>query len=231
MDVPTLSDESPVSHSQISDDYSLICTAREQFKSGNYTTAEPLLHQILDDSTSYRDEAICLLAATTWKLGKWEETDRLFEQQFNGRASLMGSLTREAIGTNRDGAERLLRKHFEGKEALMELLAESYVKEAMWEKAKRLLIELLYCETDQNSRVERMHALGYVCFAEGSFREAEAWCLKAIMGGDIEAVTLLARIYNTENMDHAAYENVLGELSPGIQGTTRNTCLMRMRRN
>ena len=35
----------------------------------------------------------------------------------------MGSLTREAIGTNRDGAERLLRKHFEGKEALMELLA------------------------------------------------------------------------------------------------------------
>src|SRR5271169_1916914 len=119
MNVPTLSDGQPVPECRHSDEHRRICTAREQLNSGNHAAAEALLRQILDESTGYRDEAICMLAATSWELGKWEEADRLFDLQFNGRASLLGSLTREAIGTNRDGAERLLRKHFEGCEQLM----------------------------------------------------------------------------------------------------------------
>src|SRR5271154_1629700 len=209
-------------------------TARERFQSGDYETAESVLRKTLEDSEyggyAWRDEAISMLAAASWELGKREQADRLFDLQFNGRASLMSKLTRQAIETHRDGAERLLSKHFEGREPLMELLAEFYVRDGFWEKARRLLVELLHCETDQNSRVERMHALAYVCFGEGSFREAEAWCLKTILGGENEAITLLARIYNTGNMDHAAYDTVLGELSPGVQGTTRYTFLMRMRR-
>ena len=223
MDVPSARTDLPVSNEQVSDEDIRISAAREQFKAGNYAAAEPLLRQLLEGSAVRKDETICMLAETTWLLGKWDAADRLFDQQFNGRASLMGRLARDAIDANKDSAERLLRKHFEGKEPLMELLAEAYVKEEKWDKAKRLLVELLYCETDQQTRTERMHALGYVCFAEGSWREAEAWCLKAIMGGENEATTLLARIYNTENMDHAAYESVLGELSPGIQGITCST--------
>jgi hypothetical protein len=220
MDVPTLSDACVGG----------MRTARERYHSGDFTAAEALLRHILEDPEqdghATRDEAISMLAAASWELGKWEQADKLFDLQFKGRASLMERLTRQAIETQRDGAERLLRKHFEGREPLIELLAETYVRDGLWEKSRPLLTELLHCETDQNTRVERMHALAYVCFAEGNLREAEAWCLKTILGGENEAVTLLARIYNTGNMDHEAYEIVLGELSPGVQGITPDTTFL-----
>ena len=223
---------------RIDDDYDgRFQTARERFDSRDYMTAESLLRKLLEDSErsdvvfTMRDETIKMLATSCWELGKWDEADNLFDLQFRGRAKLMRRLANEKIETNREGVTRLLRKQFEGREPLMEILAESYVRDRLWDKAKPLLVELLHCETIQTARVERMHALAYICFAEGNFREAEAWCLKTIIGGENDAVTLLARIYNTENIDHAAYESVLSDLSPGVQGITLCTFLMRMRRD
>src|ERR1700733_4489789 len=97
----------------VSDDFvDRMRTAREQFHSGDYETAESVLRKTLEDSEyggyAWRDEAISMLAAASWEIGKWEQADNLFDLQFNGRASLMGKLTRQAIETRKDGAERLL---------------------------------------------------------------------------------------------------------------------------
>ena len=131
----------------------------------------------------WRDETMEMLASTCWELGKLEEADRLFDQQFKGRAKLMETLARGSFEQGkRNSVEILLSKHFEGREPIMEFFAEIYLREKNWKEAKRLLVELLQSEPDQKVRLQRMHTLANVCFTQKDFGEAQAWCLKALIG-------------------------------------------------
>jgi hypothetical protein len=167
-------------------------------------------------------------ATACWKLAMWDEADALFDQQFKGRAKLMETLGIEAFGRGkRRSARRILNKHFEGRESIMELLADSYVKDEKWDEAKSLLTELLQDETDQQVRLRRMHTLSTVCFAQNHIAEAETWCLKALLGRPSkeqfhELISLLAQMYNP---DRAEIYSVLMDLSPGLQGTSQDVLI------
>lgn len=212
--------------------------ASTSIEAKDYATAEPILQNIMEKSEDkygtgfmWRDETMEMRAAACWELGKLEEANKLFDQQFKGRGKLMETLAKESlVQGKRNSAEILLNKHFEGRESIMELLAESYLREKKWDKAKEFLVQLLQSETDQTARLQRMHTLANVCFAQKDLREAEAWCLKAVIGrqttlGDrhpqfYESITLLAQIYNAEGSVFQAdsYEAVLADLSPGLRG-------------
>jgi ankyrin repeat protein len=215
--------------------------ASQRLAAKDYITAGAMLQQVMAKSEDkygssflWRDETIEKQVTVCWELGKWEEAEKILDQQFKGRAKLMHSLATKSVANGkRNSAERLLSKHFDGREAIMEILAESYVRDKQWKKAKRLLIELLDNETNQPARLERMHALANVCFSLKEYGEAEAWCLKVLIGrqGELcpkfyESVRLLARIYNADDAVQAsAYETVLADLSLGLHGTSPITFL------
>jgi tetratricopeptide (TPR) repeat protein len=212
--------------------------ARRSFDARQYANLEPVLQTIMEKSEdkygpefSWRDETVEMRAAACWEQGKWDEADVLFDQQFKGRGKLLETLAREAINKGkRRSAERLLNKHFDGREGIMELIADAYIQEGKWKEAKPLLVELLQDETDQNTRLRRKLTLAYICFILKDFGEAEAWCLKAVIGSQTtlgerhpqfyKSVNLLAQIYNAEgtNIQADSYESVLSDLSPGLHG-------------
>jgi hypothetical protein len=209
-------------------------TASQSFAAQDYATAESMLQEVMKESEdkygpafNWRDETMERHATACWELGKWEQADKILDQQFKGRAKLMNTLARRSVDNGkRDSAERLLSKHFDGREAIMEILVESYLRDKKWENASRLLVELLQNETRQTIRLERMHTLATVCFALKEYGKAEGWCLKTLIGrqGEMshkfyDSVTLLAQIYNADaNVQASTYEAVLADLSPGLHG-------------
>jgi hypothetical protein len=214
-------------------------TASRSFAAKDYATAESILQEVLNKSEDkygpafgWRDETIERQATACWELGKWEQADKILDQQFKGRAKLMNTLARRSVDNGkRDSAERLLNKHFDGREAIMEMLVESYLHDKKWKKARRLLVELLQNETSQTGRLERMHILATVCFTLKEYGKAEAWCLKVLIGRQGEtsekfydAIALLAQIYNADaNVQASSYEAVLADLSPGLHGIPQYT--------
>jgi len=179
----------------------------------------------------WRDEIMEMRATAFWELGKWDEADKLLDQHFKGRAKLLEMLAKDAfVHGMKSSSERILSKQFDGKEEIMESFAKSYIREENWSEAKPILLTLLQNETDQSARLQRMHTLANVCFAQKEYGEAESWCLKAVMGSQspieegnrlfYQAVNLLAQIYNAEgdHMQAASYEAVLADLSPGLHG-------------
>lgn len=213
-------------------------TARRSFDAKDYAKVDPMLQNILGKSEEkfgarfeWKDETMEMRAITCWQLGKWDEADKLFNQKFKGRSLLLERLAKEAFGRgDKNLAERILNKQFDGRESIMELLANSYIQEKKWKEAKQLLEELMQYETDNDARLERMYTLANVCFALKDIGEAEAWCLKAVIGSQTglddrnpqiyEPINLLAKIYNTKdsNVQSDAYEAVLADLSPGLHG-------------
>lgn len=212
--------------------------ASQRVAAKDYATAELILRKIMDKSEGkygsqfdWRDETVEMLASTCWELGKLEEADRFFDQKFKGRAKLMGTLARGSFEHGkRNSVDRLLSKHFEGREPIMESFVEIYLREKNWKEAKRLLVELLQYEPDQEVRLQRMHTLGNICFIQKDFGEAQAWCLKALIGSQTtlgeqdeqfyDSIALLAQIYNAQGdlVQTEAYEAVLDDLSPGLHG-------------
>jgi Tetratricopeptide repeat len=231
----------PDSEADICGDYKSIensCgIARRSFDAGDYENLEALLEVIMERSEKlcgpqfpWRDEIMEMRAVTSWELGKLEKADILFNESFKGRARVMERLATESFRKGkRNSAQRLLNKHFEGREPIMESLALSYIQDQRWTDAKRILLELFQYDTEEDIRLQRMHTIATVCFAQKDFGEAEAWCLKAIMGyqttsGErhhvFESIRLLARIYDEEgaNVHVDAYKTVLSDLSPGVYG-------------
>ena len=211
--------------------------ARRSFHAGDYENLEALLEAIMEQSEKvcgrqfpWRDEIMEMRAVTSWELGKLEKADILFNESFKGRARVMERLATESFQKGkRNSAQRLLNKHFEGREPIMESLALSYIQDQRWADAKLILLELFQYDTDQDIRLQRMYTIATICFAQKDFGEAEAWCLKAIMGyqttsGErhhvFESIRLLARIYDEEGTSvHVdAYKAVLSDLSPGVYG-------------
>lgn len=100
--------QSPVSPSDDADlDYEVI---QHSLKSGNlkfatkdYATAVSFLQKVLEKSEEkygsrsfpWRDETIRMLAASYCQLGNWKEADDLFDKEFDGRDELMESLANE----------------------------------------------------------------------------------------------------------------------------------------
>lgn len=211
--------------------------ARRSFDAGDYENLETLLEAIVEQSERLcgpqfprRDEIMEMRAVTSWELGKLEKAEILFDESFKGRARVMERLATESFQKGkRNSTQRLLNKHFEGREPIMESLARSYIQDRRWTDAKTILLELSQYDTDQNVRLQRLHTLATICFAQKDFGEAEAWCLKAIMGYQttsretqhvFESIRLLARIYDEEgaNVHVDAYKTVLSDLSPGVYG-------------
>ena len=78
----------------------------------------------------------------------------------------MEELAIDSVATGRRiSTERILSRHFEGKESIMEMYMQTCLNERRWKEAKGLLVELLENETDVKVRVQRKQALARVCFS------------------------------------------------------------------
>ena len=213
--------------------------AIDKFKVRDYLGAESFLKKILVESQKkygeqfpWRDETMRMLAIGYCHQAKWIEADKIFAEGFKERNRTMETVAMEffLLGKKEEAGKICLGKQFEAREKIVELLATSYYHEKKWHEAKTFLIELLEYEMEEKLRLERMHTLAEICFAQGDLEDAKTWCTKAVrerltaLGKRhhlfYQSVNLLAQIYDAkgEFVEAEGYKAVLAVLPLGLQG-------------
>lgn len=113
------------------------------------------------------------------RLRDWEETDKYVHQQFKGRDQTLEDLAMDYYlhGKRDDAREICLSTKFEGREAILQLLATFYVREKQWKEAKRVLSGLLFtAQPHDNIRHQRLQSLAEVYMALKEFENAVKCC-------------------------------------------------------
>lgn len=225
--------------------------AKKAFADKDYINAEPILQKILRKSEEkylmegfpWRDKTIWMLAKACWRISKFDDAVRFFDQRFEGRDKLMESLAKESLDLRkRSDAERILVQEFQGKEAILDRLANSYLQDKKWKEAKNTFLNLMKYNADDSIRLQRIHMLARICFALKQYQAAEEWCLLAVRGRQTtlgkrhhqfyDSVNLLTQICKAkgDHVEAKAYMAVLRDLPLGLQGTPPKTGINRRMR-
>jgi len=167
--------------------------AVEAFDAKNYRVAKMSLQKILVRASKMygplfqgRDETLRMLVICSVKLGDWEDADKYMRTQFKQRDETMEDLAMDLFlhGKRDDAAKICLGgeegKKFVGREAIMDLLVASYMKDRTWAQAKRILSDLLFTEQPEDYiRLQRVHNLAFVYFHLREYESAKS-CAKAV---------------------------------------------------
>ena len=168
--------------------------ASEAFDAKNYKAAKMSLKKLLERSSETygpifegRDDALRMLVICCVKLEDWEEADQYMVKQFKQRDQTMEDLAMDFyLRGKRDEASKICLggergKKFAGREAVMDLLAASYIRDNKWAEAKKILSDLLFTEQPEDYiRLQRLHDITQVYFALRDY-EAAKRCGKAVL--------------------------------------------------
>ena len=206
--------------------------AYRAFEAKDFTAARSSLKKILERSPKiygphfeWRDETLRMLVIACVRLGDWDEAEIHMCKQFKGREQTLEDLAMDLFlrGKRDDAAKICLGntegKRFAGREAVMELLAMSYLRDKQWNEAKRVFSELLYSEQpEENIRLQRLQTLAEVHLALKDYENAQKCCMsvlderrKRLGEGHVlyyQSVELLVQIYEKTgrgDSDEAAF--------------------------
>ena len=184
------------------------------------------------DQFPWKDETKRMLVIAYCHQSKWIEADNLFAEEFEDRNRTLETMAMEffLLGRKAEAGRICIGKQLEAREKILELLATSYYHEKKWYEAKKFLIELLDYDTEEKLRLERMHTVAEISFANGDLEDAKIWCTKSVQGRlailgkrhylFYQSVNFLAQIYDAkgEFVEAEGYKAVLAVLPPGLQG-------------
>jgi len=168
--------------------------ASEAFDAKNYKAAKMSLKKLLERSSKMygpifegRDDALRMLVICCVKLEDWEEADVYMVTQFKQRDQTMEDLAMDFyLRGKRDEASKICLggdrgKKFAGREAVMDLLSASYIRDNKWTEAKKILSDLLFTEQPEDYiRLQRLHDITQVYFALRDY-EAAKRCGKTVL--------------------------------------------------
>lgn len=162
--------------------------ASEAFEAKNYKAARVSLKRLLERSPKVygpyfegRDEVLRMLVICCVRLEDWEEADQYMVIQFQGRDQTMEDLAMDFyLRGKRDEASKICLggergKKFVGREAVMDLVAASYIRDKRWAEAKKILSDLLFTEQPEPYiRLQRLHEITQVHFALRDYDSAKS---------------------------------------------------------